>query len=250
MTDEERRLMKLRAARGKIEPKVDRAQSLVSQWLSKTEKPYVAFSGGKDSTVLLDLVRREAEVTALFGDDEHLLPGTEEMLAATDEVTRVCGPTSHCDWYTSWEGAAPEDAPEGAAWIDSDPQRGCVLSYARREGYDGVAIGLRSAESGVRAVHHKSHGRLYYAEAKGLWQCFPIADWTARDVWTYVVQRGLSYHSAYDVMAQKDTPMGERRVGPFAPAHATGTTLRKIRQCFPDAFRSFARKYPEATRYV
>lgn len=42
-----------------LEQKIDHAVATVESYIARTGKtPYVSFSGGKDSTVLLDLVRR------------------------------------------------------------------------------------------------------------------------------------------------------------------------------------------------
>lgn len=249
MTDRERRMVKLHAIRSGLDYAVETARKLIRVWLNRCEQPYVAFSGGKDSLVMLHLIRREANVPALFGDDEHLYPGTEEMIARMSNLHRICGSVQHCEWYQSWS-ERPDDLPEGAVWVDSDPDEGSIIHYAREHGFDGAAIGIRTEESGARTVHIRSQGKLFFACEKQVWQCAPIAGWSARDVWGYIVRHDLEYHPAYDVMAEEGIEMGRRRVGPFAPAYALDSALPILRRCFPDTFRQFANEYPEANRYV
>lgn len=52
-----------------LSQKIDHAVGTVEAFLSRTGKvPYVSFSGGKDSTVLLDIVRRfvDRDIKAVF----------------------------------------------------------------------------------------------------------------------------------------------------------------------------------------
>lgn len=253
MTDQERRMMLIHAQRSALDTAVEQALSLIRVWLKRAEKPYVAFSGGKDSTVLLHLVRQvDDSVPALFGDDEHLMPGTEKLLCETDNVKRLCGPVNHCEWYQSWS-ERPADIssfnPPGE-WVVCNPRVGSVVTYARREGYDGAAVGLRTEESGQRTVHVRSRGKLFFAKGKGVWQCYPLADWSTRDIWAYIASRVVPYHHAYDRMTEAGIPLKKRRVGPFAPAIVTEKALSNLRRTFPDAFRRFINEFPEAKRYT
>jgi phosphoadenosine phosphosulfate reductase len=251
MTDAERRMMLLHAKRSALDNAVERALSLIRVWLERAEKPYVAFSGGKDSSVLLHLVRQvDEDVPALFGDDEHLMPGTEVLLRNTHGLRRICGPTQHCEWYQSWAGGPDQTLPPSGIWVDSDPDEGSVVAYARERGFDGAAVGLRTGESGRRTVHLRSRGRLFYAKGKEVWQCYPLAEWSTRDVWGYIASRGVPYNDAYDRMAEAGIPLDKRRVGPFAPATALIPVLTNLRRAFPSEYRAFAAEYPEASQYT
>ena len=49
---------------------IEQAKRVITEWLSHCDKPYVAFSGGKDSSVMLHLVRQIApEIEAVYCDD-------------------------------------------------------------------------------------------------------------------------------------------------------------------------------------
>lgn len=72
-----------------LNQKIDHAVGAVEAFLSKTGKtPYVSFSGGKDSTVLLDLVRRfvDPNIKAVFCNTGNEYPEIVRFVRSTDNV--------------------------------------------------------------------------------------------------------------------------------------------------------------------
>lgn len=146
---------------------------------------YVAFSGGKDSTVVYDLVKR-AGVRATFHfhitcvdppelvrfvrtfadvEMEHPIENMWQMIRR-----KRLPPTRHirycCDMLKEHRGA------------------GCT-----------VVTGVRWAESSRRAKR-KMVEACYQDKSK--WYLHPIIDWGDGDVWAYIRTRGLRYCSLYD----------------------------------------------------
>lgn len=75
-----------------LSQKIDHAVGTVEAFLSKTGKtPYVSFSGGKDSTVLLDLVRRfvDPNVKAVFCNTGNEYPEIVRFVRQTENVTII-----------------------------------------------------------------------------------------------------------------------------------------------------------------
>ncbi len=72
-----------------LNQKIDHAVGAVEAFLSKTGKtPYVSFSGGKDSTVLLDLVRRfvDPNIKAVFCNTGNEYPEIVRFVRSTENV--------------------------------------------------------------------------------------------------------------------------------------------------------------------
>lgn len=75
-----------------LEQKIDHAVGTVEAFISRTGKtPYVSFSGGKDSTVVLDLVRRfvNPEIKAVFCNTGNEFPEIVEFVKSWDNVTII-----------------------------------------------------------------------------------------------------------------------------------------------------------------
>lgn len=75
-----------------LEQKIDHAVGTVEAFIARTGKtPYVSFSGGKDSTVLLDLVRRfvDPKIKAVFCNTGNEFPEIVEFVKTWDNVTII-----------------------------------------------------------------------------------------------------------------------------------------------------------------
>lgn len=230
--------------------KLAAANLIISEWLSHCQIGYVAFSGGKDSTVLLDLVRRQRpETIALFCDDEWHLPETMTFLDIVPNLTRIASRVMHASWFISWEDG-PVNLPAGVEWIEAKQGQGAP-TWARENGMDGAAVGIRVDENNYRRIHVKAMGTCFYAKAKAVWQCYPLAHWTVREIWSYIVSRGLAYNAAYDRLGEIGVAPAAQRIGPLAQQRALPfAQLAILRTGWPRLFDQFAAKHPEAYSYV
>ena len=213
------------------------------------QSPGIAFSGGKDSSIVLHLVRQQVPDTlAFFGDEEWRLPETEALIAATPNVTRTALRDAHAEWFTAWENTRPD--PEQALWIE--PGKYDEFNYERELLHlDGKFLGLRADESRARGLHLKRHGALHFCQAHELWECSPIASWTVEDVWGYLLARAVPYNRAYDKLCELGVPLEWQRIGPLAQARVLSFgQLAILKRGWPELFNRFAAKYPEARNCV
>lgn len=73
-----------------LDLKISLTKARVREWINKfgTEGVYISFSGGKDSTVLLDIVRGlYPEIEAVFVDVPTQYPELKEFVKTFDNVT-------------------------------------------------------------------------------------------------------------------------------------------------------------------
>jgi 3'-phosphoadenosine 5'-phosphosulfate sulfotransferase (PAPS reductase)/FAD synthetase len=75
-----------------LEQKIDHSVGVVSTFLAKTDgKGYISYSGGKDSEVTLDIVRRfvDKTVPAVFCNTGNEYPEVVKFVRQTDNVTVI-----------------------------------------------------------------------------------------------------------------------------------------------------------------
>lgn len=230
--------------------KIEAAQEIIADALERMASPYVAFSGGKDSAVVLHLVRALAPATdAVWSDDEWNLPETAQLVEATPNLHRIAARVQHAEWFRSWDAEQP-DLPDGTIWVDAPANDG-LQTFAANQGYDGAFIGLRADENSRRRHYLRTYGTLHYTAKYQVWQCNPIAWWSDMDVWAYIHANSVPYSAAYDKLAALGIPLERQRTGPLAQGRVLGYgQMAILKRGWPDLYNRFVERYPEASTYA
>jgi len=216
----------------------------------------VAFSTGKDSLVLLDLVRQiipDAPAAYYHSGDET------EFTANLDLCAYYGVPVIHteqtladlCRNYGYW-GHAPEierDDVNFAAFMVGEPAYRFIIQY----GLDCVALGLRAQESNGRAANARYRGTFYpvknVPDHPNFYHLTPLARWTHDDVWAYIAGRELRYHPMYDAMTVAGIPRPEQRISMLmGTAFASHGRFQHLRMIAPDLWRNLANQFPSIRR--
>lgn len=258
----------------------DAALARFNQLYDQFDKVVVSFSGGKDSTVCLNLAlevarqRGKLPLDVYFWDEEAIHPETieyVERVADRDDVRFkwLAVPIMHrnaCSrqepyWYC-WDPAAK------ARWVRPFPTHRTVQTtvpgfkmgdtvpdlahrvYGPEFGTVADVRGLRADESlrRYRAVAMKVKDNWIGAPRDGYsYPVSPIYDWTTFDVWTAPRMFGWDYNRAYDLMAMAGMAPSDQRVcPPYGEEPLSGLWI--YAQCWPDMWhKMIARVHGAAT---
>lgn len=203
---------------------------------SKVDVFYVAFSGGKDSVVLLDLVQRALphnEIKVLFGDTGMEFPDTYELVDNMESrladvgIDFIKAKSPHSTEYT-WSMFGPPATVN--RWCCSvhktAPQIIALREKTGKNNFTGLAfIGVRASESAARSEYdYISLGEKH----KGQYSCNPIIEWNSAEVYTYIFQEKLMLNKAY--------MKGNRRAGCLVCPRAAERSEYFSRVCYPEEF--------------
>jgi phosphoadenosine phosphosulfate reductase len=168
--------------------KVEEAKATIKKALQTCKKPYVAFSGGKDSLCVLHLVSSiQKDVFILHWDyGRYFIP--RELHDEILEIAR--GFSSNVMVFTS---DRYEKEKREAYNVLGEEFFEKVVPKLIEEGFDCVFLGLRKEESSSRRVRIKNQRHLTPIK-----EFYPIENWTWLDVWAYIVSNNIRYLSIYD----------------------------------------------------
>lgn len=166
---------------------------------------HVAFSGGKDSAVLLDLVKKalpKESFVVIFGDTGMEFPDTYDAVAITKRQCEEEGipfytARSHFEPQESWNLFGPP--ARVLRWCcsvhKSTPQTLLMREITGKNDYVGMDfVGVRAHESITRSKYeYENFGK----KQKGQYSYNPILEWTSAEVWLYMFHNNIHINDAY-----------------------------------------------------
>ena len=247
------------------------------RWLFKEfdGKVAVTFSGGKDSTVAMEIAARVAREGGYPPLVVWFLDQEAEYQATVDYMRHIHTERDDIDlrWYQvpfPMENSMNLDDPwfqvwgEGEEWMrDKEPGAITENVYGRnlifyglldaiaKKDFPGYALldGMRAEESPNRRVSMVSKPQYKWVtwsavkRKDGGCRFHPIWDWSYRDIWKSIHDNDWTYNSHYDAMFRYGTPIRSMRVSSFTHVMSTGS-IRYLQELEPETWEQALKRYP------
>ena len=184
---------------------VKKILGIYSKYKDKLDCFHVAFSGGKDSCVLLDLVKKalpRGSFIVVFGDTGMEFPDTYDLVEKTkaqclEEGIPFYIAKSHFTPEESWKLFGPPSRT--LRWCcsvhKSTPQTLKLREITGKNNYTGLAfVGIRKYESEGRSEYeYLNIGK----KIRGQLSFNPILEWSAAELWIYIYSNLKLFNEAY-----------------------------------------------------
>ena len=192
---------------------IKKVYNTYTEYKNKVDVFYVAFSGGKDSIVTLDIVQRALPhnvFKVLFGDTGMEFPDTYDVVDITENDCKKCGidfiraKSDYTPEYTWQRFGPPATVTRWCCSVHKTvPQVLALREKTGKTDFTGMAfIGIRASESLSRNEYdYVSLGEKH----KGQYSCNPILEWNSAELYTYIYSTNLVLNEAYK--------KGNRRAG-------------------------------------
>ena len=204
-----------------------------ARFKDKVDVFYVAFSGGKDSIVTLDIVQRALphnSFKVLFGDTGMEFPDTYDTVGIIEKVCHHQGIefiraksdlNPHCTWK---QFGSPSKVTRWCCSVHkTSPQILALRNNLGKIDFTGMAfVGVRASESASRSEYdYISLGEKH----KGQYSCNPILEWNAAELYLYVYSENLHLNEAYK--------KGNNRAGCLVCPNVSEKNAYFRRTCYP-----------------
>ena len=258
---------------------VEAAKKRITALYQEDREIVIGFSGGKDSTIVLELTVQIATTLKRLPVKVYFLD--QEYQATIDYMQRIQKrPEITLSWFqipfkltnsTSRKEIFLDvwDVDKRSCWMRKKERQSIkkigfkenrffkVIEKLSGELCNGKYVtlcGLRAQESQRRLMNmckQPINGRSWWSRTKDRPDCFrayPIYDWKTSDVWKYIGENRLDYNKIYDKFFRLGLAAHNARVSSII--HETGVNeLQILQEAEPETYHKLVQRIPGITTY-
>jgi phosphoadenosine phosphosulfate reductase len=237
-----------------FQKRINEANNLILQALSMGDFWYLACSFGKDSLCLLDLiVKIKPNIPVLHMDSGYCFPETYETRGYYQNkmslnLTIKPAPIDYFDLMRDFGIPSVNRTKSQQINIVKMLKKDTSLVWARQNGLNGVFLGLRKDEANGRKLILNLKSPIYQLK-NDLWKANPLANWSFKDIWAYILSNNLKYPEFYDKTGLGRTREWIRNSSWCTTDGAERGQVVWLKHYYPDLYRKLVKAFPEISRY-
>ena len=236
--------------------KIEQSIAIIERSLKPNRKPCLAFSGGSDSSVLLDLMCKAGyKPVIIWADSQMEYPGTQEYIEniASGYGLDLKIAISNRTPLEQWEATGWPMLGKLAARLWMQKNRGimgfrinvseCCRAIkivparlmTKKSGCNVQITGQRGkADDNLRGLRNIKDGDLYFQVKDNVWVANPLSGWTDAEIKGYIQENKLPEHPA--------RTRGAKTIGCVycgGGCQYTNSGYRVLRKTWPEAWYRF-----------
>lgn len=206
---------------------VNKTVSFIRWALTKVENPYLACSFGKDSSVMLHLVFNQ-------------FPNIKVKFLGKTETDLIDNYKGVIDWWRERNVLIARLTYKG--WMEGGIKTG-IANNMQADGHDSFFVGIRKDESVGRRITLRKDGK-FYKMKDGKVRIAPMADWTVRDIATYMISNNLPVLEAYKREGF------EARTTSNIPSKYPHEAIARLKDSDIDSYNKLIKMFPDAKYFT